>query len=81
MQPVQNACPQPSICTPPLEEAPTLFLEFEGVTDEAVECFAEVAKSCCDDFRGSKMQQKRERPRLRTRSWHSEVANRREIEA
>ena len=35
-----------------LEVAPTLFLEVEGVSEEAVEAIASVARECCDDNGG-----------------------------
>jgi len=37
---------------PDLEEKPTLFLELEGVSEEAVSALAEVAKGCCDELGG-----------------------------
>lgn len=37
---------------PDLEVKPTLFLELEGVSDDAVESSAAVARSCCDELGG-----------------------------
>lgn len=39
-----------------LEVGPTLFLEFEGVSDEAVDAIAAVAKACCDDNGGGRFE-------------------------
>ena len=39
-----------------LEEKPHLFLELEGVSEEAVEALASVAKACCDDHQGGDFQ-------------------------
>ena len=41
---------------PDLEEKPTLFLELEGVSEEAVSALADVARSCCDDLGGGAFQ-------------------------
>ena len=41
---------------PDLEERPTLFLELEGVTDDAVGALAEVAKGVCDEHGGGAFQ-------------------------
>ena len=37
---------------PDLDEKPTLFLELEGVSEEAVSALAEVARGCCDELGG-----------------------------
>jgi D-lactate dehydrogenase (cytochrome) len=41
---------------PDVPVGPTLFLEFEGVSDEMVGAIASVAKECCDDSGGGSVQ-------------------------
>ena len=41
---------------PDVPVGPTLFLEFEGVSDEMVGAIASVAKECCDDSGGGSFQ-------------------------
>lgn len=41
---------------PDLEERPTLFLELEGVSEDAVSALAEVARTCCDEHGGGAFQ-------------------------